>query len=97
MREIFVFDYTIWMKFESAGAIRLNKVARRMLATYCPFKKDIRKRISSQPIFEEAMTKFERERLKKCKELMLRFKAIENKGGTIVEELANTQRFYEEL
>ena len=43
------------------------------------------------------MAKFERERLKKCKELMLRFKAIENKGGTIVEELANTQRFYEEL
>ena len=97
MREIFVYDYTIWMKFESAGAIRLNKVARRMLATYCPFKKDIRKKISSQPIFEEAMAKFERERLKKCKELMLRFKAIENKGGTIVEELANTQRFYEEL
>ena len=97
MREIFVFDYTIWMKFESAGAIRLNKVARRMLATYCPFKKDIRKKIASQPIFEEAMSKFERERLKKCKELLLRLKAIENKGGTIVEELQATQRFYEEL
>lgn len=97
MREIFVYDYTIWMKFESAGAIRLNKVARRMLATYCPFKKDIRQKISSQPIFEEAMSKFERERQKKCKEIMLRFKALENKGGTIVEELATTQRFYEEL
>ena len=97
MREIFVYDYTIWMKFESAGAIRLNKVARRMLATYCPFKKEIRAKIASQPIFEEAMAKFERERLKKCKELALRFKAIENKGGTIVEELAKTQRFYDEL
>ena len=97
MREIFVFDYTIWMKFESAGAIRLNKVARRMLATYCPFKKEIRKKIASQPIFEEAMAKFERDRLKKCKEILLRFKAIENKGGTIVEELSTTQRFYEEL
>ena len=97
MREIFVFDYTIWMKYESAGSIRLNKVARRMLATYCPFKKDIRKKIASQPIFEEAMAKFERDRLKKCKEVLLRFKAIENKGGTIVEELRATQRFYEEL
>ena len=97
MREIFVYDYTIWMKYESTGSIRLNKVARRMLATYCPFKKEIRKRIASQPIFEEAMAKFERDRQKKCKELILRFKALENKGATIVEELAATQHFYEEL
>ena len=85
------------MKYESTGSIRLNKVARRMLATYCPFKKEIRKRIASQPIFEEAMAKFERDRQKKCKELTLRFKALENKGATIVEELAATQHFYEEL
>ena len=97
MREIFVYDYTIWMKYESTGSIRLNKIARRMLATYCPFKKDIRKKIASQPIFEEAMAKFERERQKKCKEILLRFKALENKGATIVDELATTQRFYEEL
>ena len=97
MREIFVYDYTIWMKYESTGSIRLNKIARRMLATYCPFKKEIRKKIASQPIFEEAMAKFERDRQKKCKEILLRFKALENKGATIVEELATTQRFYEEL
>ena len=97
MREIFVFDYTIWIKYESTGSIRLNKVARRMLATYCPFRKEIRQKISSQPIFEEAMSKFERDRIKKCKEITLRFKALENKGATIVEELAKTQLFYEEL
>ena len=97
MREIFVYDYTIWMKYESTGSIRLNKIARRMLATYCPFRKEIRKKIVSQPIFEEAMAKFERDRQKKCKEVMLRFKALENKGAKIVDELAATQRFYEEL
>lgn len=97
MREIFVYDYIIWMKFESAGAIRLNKVARRMLATYCPFSHDIRKKISSQPIFEEAMSKFERERQKKIKELQLRFKALEKKGAELTQELKDTQRFYEEL
>lgn len=97
MREIFVYDYIIWMKFESAGAIRLNKVARRLLATYCPFSKDIRSRISSQPIFEEAMAKFERERQKKSKELMLRIKAIEKKNAEITKELTDTQRFYNDL
>ena len=79
MREIFVYDYIIWMKYESAGAIRLNKIARRMLATHCPFSKDIRDKISSQPIFDEAMSRFVRERQKKCKELSLRYKALEKK------------------
>lgn len=97
MREIFVYDYIIWMKFESAGAIRLNKIARRMLATYCPFSRDIRQKVVSQPIFEEAMSKFERERQKKLKELQLRFKALEKKGAEITQELKDTQRFYEEL
>ena len=97
MREIFVYDYIIWMKFESAGAIRLNKVARRLLATYCPFSKEIRSRISSQPIFEEAMAKFERDRQKKSKELMLRMKALEKKEAEITKELTDTQHFYNDL
>lgn len=97
MREIFVYDYIIWMKFESSGAIRLNKVARRMLATYVPFSRDIRKKIASQPIFEEAMAKYDREKQKKVKELQLRFKALEKKGAEMTQELLDTQHFYEEL
>ena len=97
MREIFASDYITWMKYESAGSIRLNKIARRVLATYCPFKKDIRNRLQSQPIFEEAMNKFERDRQKKCKEISLRFKALEKKGAEFTKELKDTQVFYEEL
>lgn len=97
MREIFASDYITWMKYESAGSIRLNKIARRVLATYCPFKKDIRNRLQSQPIFEEAMHKFERDRQKKCKEISLRFKALEKKGAEFTKELKDTQVFYEEL
>ena len=97
MREVFVSDYIIWMKYESSGSIRLNKIARRLLATYCPFTKDIRKKISSQPIFEEAMAMYEREKQKKIKELLLRFKALEKKGAEMTPELMATQRFYEEL
>lgn len=97
MREIFVYDYIVWMKYESAGAIRLNKIARRMLATYCPFSKGIRDKIVSQPIFDEAMSRFVRERQKKCKELSLRYKALEKKGAQMTDELITTQRYYEEL
>lgn len=97
MREIFASDYVIWMKYESSGSIRLNKVARRILATYCPFSKEIRDRIQSQPIFDEAMNKYNREKQKKCKELSLRYKALEKKGAEFTQELLDTQKFYEEL
>lgn len=97
MREIFASDFVIWMKYESAGSIRLNKIARRILATYCPFSKEIRQRLHSQPVFEEAMSKYTREKQKKCKELSLRYKALEKKGAEFTKELLDTQRFYEEL
>lgn len=97
MREIFATDFVIWMKYESTGSIRLNKIARRILATYCPFSKEVRERIKSQPIFEEAMTKYYREKQKKAKEIQLRYKALEKKGAEFTKELIDTQRFYEEL
>lgn len=97
MREIFVYDYIIYIRYEAAGAIRLNKVARRILATYCPYNKDIRSKISSQPIFEEAMTKYQRNKLKKIKEINNQIAALKRAGATITEEIENTRRFYEEF
>lgn len=97
MREIFVYDYIIYIRYEAAGAIRLNKVARRILATYCPYNKDIRSKISSQPIFEEAMMKYQRNKLKKIKEINNQIAALKRAGATITEEIENTRRFYEEF
>lgn len=97
MREIFVFDYIIWVRFESAGAIRLNKVSRRILASYCPFSKDIRNKIAGQPIFDDAMTKFAREKQRKIKEVNNMIIALERGGATIIDDIKNTKKFYEEL
>ena len=72
-KEVFVIDYLLWIKNESTGSLRLNKVAREVLASYCPFIKSLRDKVQSQPLFEEAMAKFNRERAKKVKELDLRF------------------------
>ncbi len=97
MREIFASDFVTWMKYESTGSIRLNKVARRIMATYCPFSKNIRERVKTQPIFEEAMNKYYRDKQKKSKEILMRYKALEKKGAELTKELIDTQRFYEEL
>jgi len=96
-REIFVSDYLVWIKNESQGAVRLNKVVREMLATWCPFSQWIRTKVVQQPIFEEAFARYNREKQKKGKELETRYRNIENNNGEIVEELQKTIRYYREL
>ncbi len=93
-REVFAMDYEVWMKNESTGAIKLNKVAREILATYCPFDMPIRKQLVSQPVFEEAMVRQTRERAKKIREVELRNFAITKGGAELPQELADTLAYY---
>lgn len=96
-REVFTSDYEIWIKSESQGAIRLNKQVRELLATYCPFSKVIRDKLKLQPLFEEAMARFYRDRNAKNRELDLRYRALQKDNIELTDELLATQRFYSEL
>ncbi|BCN28748.1 cyclic nucleotide-binding domain-containing protein [Anaeromicropila herbilytica] len=96
-REIFVIDYEIWIKNESNGAVRLNKVAREIIANYCPFSLEIRNRIGKQPVFQEAIARFDRNQQKKIKELDLRLRALEKERIPIPDVLIETQKFYRDL
>lgn len=95
MRDFFVFDYIIWLKYESSGAMRLNKFSRRMLATYCPLAKKYRDKQASQPIYEEAMKRFNINRLKKIKEFQSKLAYYQKKGIDIPSEILTTKDFYE--
>ncbi len=96
-REVFVMDYEIWLKFESQGAMRLNKLSREMLAMYCPFNKETRESLAKQGIYEECITRFQREMSKKQKEFELRLRRIETEKGEITQELKDTLVYYRDL
>ncbi|MDF2590089.1 MAG: hypothetical protein K0S41_3930 [Anaerocolumna sp.] len=96
-REIFLIDYEAWIKGESSGALRLNKVAREIIATYCPFKKDMRMKLANQPLFSDAMERYNRNTMKKLKELESRYRALEKDGIELTEELMETLMFYRDL
>ena len=96
-REIFVIDYEIWVNYESTGAIKLNKPVREMLATYCPFGKEIREQLLLQPLFEEAYSRFNREKLKKLREVEGRYRQLQKDQVEITEELANTLTYFRDL
>lgn len=93
-KEVFTQDYEMWILNEAQGAIRLNKPVREIMATYCPFSKKIRERIASQPLFEEAMARYNREKIRKIKELDLRCRILEKDNVNIPKELLDTKNFY---
>ncbi|MBE5940788.1 MAG: hypothetical protein E7266_10425 [Lachnospiraceae bacterium] len=94
IREVFVLDYCMWIKFEAKGAMRLDKVARRILATYCPMEKSLREKYASHPAFAEAMIKYNLDKNKKIKELSGRYGSLSRKGIELTDELLITEEFY---
>ncbi len=51
IKEAFVLDYIVWVSNESEGSPRLNKVARNILFAHCPFPKEMRQKLTSNPIY----------------------------------------------
>lgn len=94
-REVFVRDYVNWMKFESKGSFRLNKVTRAMLAVYCPFVKSIRNELSANPVYQSAMAQFESENEKKLQRIAGVYDKYEKAGGEITVELKENLKFYQ--
>ena len=94
-REVFAKEYQNWLKFESKGSFRLNKVARDILIQYCPFAKEIRQSLKTNPVFESAFNKLEINNQKKVQ----RITAFQDKyvaaGGTVNAELKDNLLFYQ--
>ncbi|TAH72791.1 MAG: cyclic nucleotide-binding domain-containing protein [Anaerolineaceae bacterium] len=95
-REIFVIDYEAWINYEARGAIKLNKLVREIMATYCPFSKKLREQLGIQPIFEEAYAKFNRNRLKKIRETEGRHRLLQKDSIELTKELVDTLTYYQE-
>ncbi|MFZ5352316.1 MAG: Crp/Fnr family transcriptional regulator [Bacillota bacterium] len=93
-RDIFTADYMLWIKYESDGVIRLNKQTRDMLYRYCPFTKEIRKRLLNNPVFAAATAQFESVRAKQIKELENRYSRYTRAGITLDKEMIDTLNYY---
>ncbi len=92
-REVFVQDYVQWMKFEAKGASRLNKIARTILITYCPFSKALREELAKFPAFSELIEKHDMQTAAKIKKIENSYVSIRNSGGKITKELEENLEF----
>lgn len=96
-REIFLMDYEIWVKNEANGSMKLNKVVRELIATYCPFEKSLRAKLNVQRPYEIAMARSIRNAQKKKQEFELKIKAIQKNTPDVPDEMMNTYKFYAEM
>ena len=94
-REVFVKDYVNWMKYESKGSYRLNKVARDILVRYCPFTKEIRAELKANPMYTNAISRYEIENAKKIQRIMGVYEKYKKAGGEITPELRDNLLFYQ--
>ncbi|MGN0376844.1 MAG: hypothetical protein ACI4ED_04340 [Suilimivivens sp.] len=92
---MFVTDYILWMRYESEGLPRLNKAARNILFTYCPFPKETRKRLETNPLYKQAIEKFTVQNAKKLHRITLLCKKLENSAGGVPEEIDNYRKYLE--
>jgi hypothetical protein len=94
-REVFVKDYESWVKFESKGSFRLNKVSRDILVRYCPFTKSVRNELKSNPIYQNSIQRFEVENAKKLQRYNGVYEKYSRAGGEITPELRDNLLFYQ--
>ncbi len=56
-REVFVKDYITWIRYEAKGSVRLNRVVRGILFTYCPFARALRDEHRESPLLTDVIRK----------------------------------------
>ncbi len=93
-RDCFVQDYLEYMQYESKGSPRLNKVARRILATYCPFQKEISDTLVNNPLYSQLLQKLSMKQKQKLHRLDSLRKKILQTGKEIPQEIMNEIDFY---
>lgn len=74
---------------------RLNKVARNILFTYCPFSKEVRKVLSANPQFREILERYDIKNVQRLHHLDNVEQRIKNNRGEIPEELVRQRAFLE--
>ena len=92
---MFVSDYMTWLLYESAGSPRLNKVARIILFTYCPFKKEVREKIGANPLYKQATERYNIMNSKVLHRISLLYGKLENTPDGVPEEIRDYKNFLE--
>lgn len=92
-KEMYVRDYEAWIIYEGAGSPRLNKVARSILFTHCPFSKEIRDKLKVNPLYKDMMDRYDIKLSQKLHHMDNLTQKMKNSGVEIPEEIEQQRAF----
>lgn len=92
-RNVFVMDYVAWIKFEGNGSPRLNRYARSILFTYCPFPKAQRDELKVNPLYADLLERYRMKQNQKIHLVDLLIQKLQSSGKEIP-EIINGERAF---
>ena len=92
-KEMFVRDYMVWVLFEGNNSPRLNKVARKILFTYCPFPASLQASLAQNPLYTELLERGKVLTGQRLRHLEIVAQKIRNSGEQIPDTLEKEMNF----
>ncbi len=92
-KEMFIRDYESWIIYEGSGSPRLNKVARTILFTHCPFAKEIRDKLKANPLYKETMDRYGVKQSQKIHHMDNLIQKVKNSGAVVPDEITDQRAF----
>lgn len=96
-REVFARDYQDWIVREAVGAMRMNRINRGIMFTYCPFASDVAQGLLVQNAYQEAARRFMTEKRKQEQSLTVLERKFEKNGIDLPEEIRQTKKYLLEM
>lgn len=96
-REVFSKDYQDWVMREAVGAMKLNRVARGIVYTYCPLSSEVAEGLLTQNSYAEAAKRHKLEMSKLEKNITTVIRKFEKMGLDIPSEVEQTRKYWLEV
>ncbi len=93
-KEMFIRDYLLWIMLESTASPRLNKIARQILFTYCPFSYEVRQRVQSNPLYGELLRRHDVKCQQHLSHLTKLCQKLRNEGTQVPETIEQEVEYY---
>ncbi len=93
-KAVFVSDYMNYVVYESVGSLRLNKVSRDIIFRFCPFRKEIRDKLSkSSPAYQKPIERYDIKLAQKLRLMEIVYSKIEKAGAAVPSEIKQQRAF----
>ncbi|MBR5970459.1 MAG: hypothetical protein IK016_08980 [Lachnospiraceae bacterium] len=86
-KKVFIADYMTYILYEASESPRLNKVAREILFTFCPFPKELREKMADNPQYRELIKKHDSHAQGKLRPLTGLITKLQKEGTPVPQEL----------